>query len=90
MDMKLKNLVVKYNACNYADYDGTPPQSYSAKITLETKMGETTTILEENDIIAILGVVCHRVSENMKAIAQTTAGDIERAASGNLLEHEVN
>lgn len=88
MNMTLKNLVIDYNSSNYPSWDGIPPKTYSAKITLETKLGETTTILGQEDIIAIMGVVCHRVSENMRALAQTTAIDIERAVTGSLIEHE--
>lgn len=87
MNMTLKNLVIDYNNSNYPSWEGIPPKTYSARITLETKLGETTTILSQEDIIAIMGVVCHRVSENMRSLAQTTATELERAVSGSLIEH---
>lgn len=86
--MKLKTLEIKYNPMSSMDWEGTPAKSYSAKITLITKLGETTTVLMEEDIIAIMGVVCQRVAENMREIAQTTATDIHAAVSGRLLESD--
>jgi hypothetical protein len=87
--MKLKTLTIKYNAQNYSDWDGTPANSYSGKIELDTKIGTVTTILTEEDVGAIVNVIASRVADDMVILSQTVAQDIRLSVERKAIEQEV-
>ena len=84
--MQLKNLTIKYNSSSFTDYDGTPPLSYGAKITLDTKIGEVTTLLNEREISAIVNVIAHKVAEDMVTLSKTLAEDVRLSVENRAIE----
>ena len=87
--MKLRSITIKYNASNFADWDGTPPNGYGGKIELDTKVGSVGIILNEPEIAAIVRVIAAKVASDMVCLSQTVDADVRNSLEYNTQAIEV-